>query len=39
MELKGEVNGQPVNFESSGTLNGFMLELGYKLPLNVLFKK
>jgi hypothetical protein len=39
MELTGEVNGQPVNFESSGTLNGLMLELGYKLPLNVLFKK
>ncbi|MCH6233198.1 hypothetical protein [Cognataquiflexum rubidum] len=39
MDVTGEVNGQPVNFESSGTLNGFMLELGYKLPLNVLFKK
>ncbi|MCR9013411.1 hypothetical protein [Aquiflexum gelatinilyticum] len=39
LDVTGEVNGQPVNFESSGTLNGFMLELGYKLPLNVLFKK
>lgn len=39
LDVTGEVNGQPVNFESSGTLNGFMLELGYKLPLNVWFKK
>jgi hypothetical protein len=39
MDVTGEVNGQPVNFESSGTLNGLMLEVGYKLPLNVLFKK
>lgn len=39
MDVTGEVNGQPVNFESSGTLNGFMLELGYKLPLNIWFKK
>jgi hypothetical protein len=38
-ELTGEVYGQPVNFESSGTLNGFILEIGYKLPLNVIFKK
>jgi hypothetical protein len=38
LDLTGEVNGEPVNFESSGTMNGFMLEMGYKLPLNLLFK-
>jgi hypothetical protein len=39
MDVTGEVNGQPVNFEASGTLDGLMLEVGYKLPLIVLFKK
>jgi hypothetical protein len=39
MDVTGEVNGQPVNFESSGMLNGFMLEVGYKLPVNIWFKK
>lgn len=37
-DVTGEVNGQPVNFQGSGTLDGLMLELGYKLPLNVIFK-
>lgn len=40
MNVSGEVNGQPIeDFQASGTLNGFMLELGYKLPLKVFFKK
>lgn len=39
LDLSGEVNGEPVNFESSGTLNGFMLEMGYKLPLNLIFNR
>lgn len=39
VDLTGEVNGDPVGFESSGSLNGFMLEMGYKLPLNLIFKR
>jgi len=38
IDLKGDINGTPVDFESSGSLNGVMLELGYKLPLNLIFK-
>jgi len=38
IDLTGDINSTPVNFESSGSLNGFMIEMGYKLPLNVLFK-
>jgi hypothetical protein len=37
-DITGEANGNPVSFESAGTLNGFILEMGYKLPLNLLFK-
>jgi hypothetical protein len=39
LDISGEVNGEPVSFESSGTMNGFMLEMGYKLPLNLIFKR
>lgn len=39
VDLTGQVNGDPVDFESSGSLNGFMLEMGYKLPLNLIFKR
>jgi len=38
LDITGEANGNPVSFESAGTLNGFMLEMGYKLPLNLLLK-
>ena len=38
IDLTGDITGTPVNFESSGSLNGLMLELGYKLPLNLIFK-
>ena len=37
-DVVGEANGNAVNFESVGTLNGLMLEMGYKLPLNLIFK-
>lgn len=39
VDLTGQIKGDPVGFKSSGTLNGFMLEMGYKLPLNLIFKK
>jgi hypothetical protein len=38
VNISGEVNGEPVNFDSSGSLNGWVMEVGYKLPLKVLFK-
>lgn len=38
IDVTGVANGNAVNRESSGSLNGFMMELGYKLPLNLLFK-
>ncbi|TVP47788.1 MAG: hypothetical protein EA341_12055 [Mongoliibacter sp.] len=34
----GEVNGEPVSLDAAGSLNGWILELGYKLPLNSIFK-
>lgn len=37
--ISGEVNSQPVNFDAIGTLNGWVMEFGYKLPLNRIFKK
>lgn len=38
VNVSGEIDGRPVNFDASGTLNGWMMEVGYKLPLKVLFK-
>lgn len=38
VNVSGEVNGEPVNFDASGTLNGWLMEVGYKLPLKVLIK-
>lgn len=38
VNISGEINGEPVNFDASGSLNGWMMEVGYKLPLKVLFK-
>jgi hypothetical protein len=34
-----EVNGSPVRFESTGKMNGWVFEVGYKIPLNAVFKK
>lgn len=36
--ISGEVNGAPVNFDAAGTLNGWVLEFGYKLPLKSIFR-
>jgi hypothetical protein len=36
--ISGDVNGEPVNFDSSGSMNGWIIEVGYKLPLKALFK-
>lgn len=30
------INGTPVSVESTGSINGFLIDLGYKLPLKVL---
>lgn len=38
VNVSGEIEGRPVNFDASGTLDGWVMEVGYKLPLNVLFK-
>lgn len=38
VNVSGEINGRPVNFDASGSLNGWMMEVGYKLPFKVLFK-
>lgn len=38
VNIIGEVNGEPVNFDASGSLNGWMWEFGYKLPLNRIFR-
>lgn len=37
--LNLEVNGSPVRFESTGKMNGWVFEVGYKMPLNAVFKK
>lgn len=37
--LNLEVNGSPVRFESTGKMNGWVFEVGYKIPLNAVFKK
>jgi hypothetical protein len=37
VNVSGEVNGEPVNFDASGSLNGWVMEVGYKLPLKVIF--
>ncbi|MDO9553432.1 hypothetical protein [Rhodonellum sp.] len=34
-----QVNGLPKSFENNGTLNGWLLELEYRLPINNLLKK
>ncbi|UJP64923.1 hypothetical protein [Mongoliitalea daihaiensis] len=39
VQLVGEVNGEPFDQIFSGSLNGWVLEMGYKLPLNIIFKK
>jgi hypothetical protein len=38
-KVKLEVNGSPVRFESTGKMNGWVFEVGYKMPLNAVFKK
>ncbi|MFN3997707.1 hypothetical protein [Algoriphagus sp.] len=38
INVSGNVNAEPVNFDSSGSLNGWIMEVGYKLPLKSLFK-
>lgn len=36
--VSGEINGEPANFDAPGTLNGWVVEVGYKLPLKTIFK-
>lgn len=36
--VSGEINGEPANFDASGTLNGWVVEVGYKLPLKTILK-
>lgn len=38
INVSGEVNGEPVNIDAAGSLDGWIMEVGYKLPLRVLFK-
>ncbi|WP_111670511.1 hypothetical protein [Algoriphagus litoralis] len=38
VNVTGTINGEPVNYVTSGSLDGWIMEVGYKLPLNVLFK-
>ncbi|MGY6520391.1 MAG: hypothetical protein ACXIUD_01590 [Mongoliitalea sp.] len=39
VRLVGEVNSEAFDQTFSGSLNGWVLEMGYKLPLNTIFKK
>jgi len=39
VQVDYEVGGVPGSFQSQGNLNGWMLEVEYRLPLHHIFKK
>lgn len=38
VNFSGQFKGEPVDLNASGSLNGWIMELGYKLPLKSIFK-
>lgn len=38
VNFSGQTNGEPIDFNSSGSLNGWLMELGFKIPLYSILK-